>query len=109
NGPVTSAAATVTLQKATQATLTVNAPVSLTFGTTATLTSSGGSGTGAVTFSAGGSTGCAVSGDQLSVTNASGTCAVTATKAGDNNFNAPTTSAAATAPQQKTTPATLGA
>src|SRR6185369_8542174 len=62
---------TLTVQKGNQATLTINAPASLKYGTSATLTASGGSGTGAVTFSSGSSTGCAVSGDQLSVTNAS--------------------------------------
>ena len=46
-----------------------------------------GSGTGAVTYSTGASTGCAVSGSILSVTNASGTCSVTATKAADANWD----------------------
>ena len=83
-----------------QAALTVSAPVSLTYGETATLTASGGSGTGAVTFSAGASTGCSVSGTELSVTNASGTCEVTASRAGDSNYG-PTTSAAATVTLQR--------
>ena len=78
---------TLTVQMATQATLTVNAPATLTYGNTTTLTASGGSGTGAVTFSAGASTGCAVAGDLLSVTNASGTCSITASKAADDNYN----------------------
>ena len=76
-----------------QAPLTVAVtPSALVFGTTGTASASGGSGTGAVTFSAGTSTGCSVTGSTVSVTNASGTCAITATKAGDTNFD-PITSA----------------
>ena len=71
----------------TQATLKVTGPSSLTYGTTTTVTASGGSGTGALSFSAGSSTGCSLSGTTLSVTNASGTCSLTATKAADSNYN----------------------
>ena len=78
-----------------QATLTVTGPASATYGTTGTLTSSGGSGSGAVTYSAGSSTGCTISGTTLTVTNPAGTCTVTATKAADTTYNA-TTSAAYT-------------
>jgi hypothetical protein len=86
-----SAATTVTFAKAAQATLTVTS-VSGTYGTPLTLTTSGGSGTGAVTYVAaeGTATGCAVSASApytLSVTSA-GTCIVTATKAADTNYNA---------------------
>ncbi len=85
---------TVTLQKADQATLVVTAtPSTVTYGTTSTLSSTGGSGNGAVTYSAGSSTGCSVTGATLSVTNASGTCSVSATKATDNNYNAKTSAA----------------
>jgi hypothetical protein len=90
----------ITISKATQATLTVVAPPSLRYGNTATLTTSGGSGSGAVTYSAGTSTGCAVSGSVLSVTNASGNCAVSATKAADTNHNS-ATAAAVTVTLQK--------
>jgi hypothetical protein len=86
----------VAAMRAAQATLTVIAPDTLTYGTAAALSTSGGSGDGAVTFSAGASTGCSVAGSQLSVTNASGTCMVTATKQGDASYNGPLTSAAAT-------------
>ena len=57
------------------------------FGSTVSLTTSGGSGTGAVTYSVvnGTATGCAVSGSTLSFTSA-GTCSVTATKAADANY-----------------------
>jgi hypothetical protein len=78
---------TLTVQKAEQATLTINAPATMMYGSSATLTASGGSGTGAVTFSVGDSIGCAVASDQLSVTNASGNCLVTAAKAADDNYN----------------------
>jgi hypothetical protein len=90
----TSAALTVTLQKAEQAALTVDDPGTVTFGSTPQLTTSGGSGTGAVTYSHGGSTGCTVtSGGVLTVINASGSCAVTATKAADTNYNSATSAA----------------
>jgi MBG domain-containing protein len=87
---VTSPEVTVTLQKANQDALTVTGPGSITYGTTGTATYSGGSGTGAVTFSAGASTGCSVSGTTVSVSDASGSCSLTATKAGDNNYNSAT-------------------
>ncbi|MDP2133446.1 MAG: hypothetical protein Q8J99_07555, partial [Sulfuritalea sp.] len=67
------------------------------------------------TYSHGVSTGCTASGTTLTVTNASGTCSVTATKAADTNYNA-TTSAAFTVTLNKAnqtigtisfTPATL--
>ena len=99
----TSASYTVTLVKANQATLTVTGPSSLTYGSTRTITSSGGSSTGAVTYSAGASTGCLIAGTTLSVTNASGTCNITATRAADNNYNA-TTSASYTVTLVKNTP-----
>jgi len=76
------------IAKATQAAVTINAPASLTSGSAATLMSGGGNGSGAVTFSVGLSTGCSVSGDQLSVTIVTGTCSVSATKAADSNYNA---------------------
>jgi hypothetical protein len=91
----TSSAAAVTLIKANQATLTVVAPAILAEGNTATLSTTGGNGTGEVTYSAGASTGCSVAGITLSMTNVSGTCSVTATKAADTNYNVATSSAAA--------------
>ena len=85
--------ATATL--ASQATLTVTGPASVTYGTTGTATATGGNGTGLLTFSAGASTGCTLTGTTVSVSNASGTCTLTATKAADSNYAA-TTSAAFT-------------
>src|SRR5204863_409520 len=46
-----------------------------------------------LTFSHGISTGCSVAGTTLSVSDVSGTCSITATMAGNNNYN-PVTSAA---------------
>ena len=90
----TSAALPVTLQKLLVAALTVVAtPSTVAYGGTSALSTTGGSGTGAVTFDVGASTGCTVSGSTLSVTDASGTCAVTATKAADDNYNQATSAA----------------
>jgi hypothetical protein len=78
--------------KQNQATLSITAPSSLTFGASDTaITTSGGSGTGAVTFDAGSSTACSIVGGALhviSATSATATCSITATKAADANFNA---------------------
>lgn len=93
----------VTVNKANQATLVVTNPGTVAYGTTATLSTTGGSGTGAVTFSEGASTGCSVSGTTLSVTSVSGTCLITATKAADADYNA-ATSAAITVTLSKGTP-----
>ena len=70
----------------TQATLAVTS-LSGTWGQALALSTSGGSGTGAVTFSVvgGTATGCTVSGSSLTVTSA-GTCIVTAQKAADANY-----------------------
>jgi LPXTG-site transpeptidase (sortase) family protein len=77
----------ITIAKASQATLTVSAnPAVVVQGFTTTLSNSGGSGTGAVTFSVGSSTGCTLAGNIVTVTDASGTCNVTVTKAADANY-----------------------
>ncbi|MFA6392970.1 MAG: immunoglobulin-like domain-containing protein [Candidatus Paceibacterota bacterium] len=87
---------TVNVVKASQATLTVNAiSGGVTYGNTATLGTTGGSGTGAITYSAGSSTGCSITEAVLSVTNASGTCSVTATKLADTNYNTATSTSLA--------------
>ena len=102
----TSAAATVNAALATQATLTVTGVPAMAqpYGATFTVGSSGGSGTGSVTFGATGS--CSVSGTTVTITSGSGTCSVTATKAGDANY-AVATSAAATVNAALATQATL--
>ena len=85
---------TFTISPATQATLTaISTPAIVAYGTTATLSSSGGSGTGAVTFSINSSTGCNItSSTTLNVSDPAGTCTVTATKAADTNYNSVTSS-----------------
>ena len=76
-----------------QATLSITGPSSATFGAAdATITTSGGSGTGALGFGAGSSTACSIVNGKLHVLSGTGSCTITATKAGDSNFN-PTTSA----------------
>ena len=84
----------VTASLASQATLTVNATSPVAYNTQQTLTTAGGSGTGAVSYSVGGSTACTVSGATLSISGGTGTCAVTATKAGDANYQSITSAAA---------------
>ena len=88
NGPVADGPKTVTLKKATQTALSLTVPASVTYGTTGTATTAGGSGTGALSFSAIGSTGCAVNAGTgvISVSDATGTCSISASKAGDNNY-----------------------
>ncbi len=87
----TSGAVRVTLSKANQATLTVNATTPLAYLASETLSTLGGSGTGAVTYAASGS--CTVAGSTLTANSGTGTCSVTATKATDTNYNATTSGA----------------
>ena len=83
----TSSAATLTVGKATQAGLTLS-PTTGTFGSPLTLTTSGGTTGTAATYvaSVGTATGCTISGSTLTVLTA-GTCSVTATMAGGDNYN----------------------
>jgi hypothetical protein len=83
-GPVTGA---------TQSSISVTS-TSGTFGSTLALSTSGGSGSGAVTYqvTSAGTAGCSVSGSNLSAT-AAGTCTVTATKATNVNYAAASSSA----------------
>jgi hypothetical protein len=78
----------LTVDKAAQATLTLTTPANLAYGTTGTASATGGSGTGAVTFNVGSSTGCSVDpiSGAITVTNASGTCAISAEKAADDDY-----------------------
>ncbi len=90
----TSAPYSITVNKINQAALVVTGTSSPAgYGSTQTLGTTGGSGTGAVTYSTGASTACSVVGNVLTITASTGTCTVTATKAADANYNA-TTSAA---------------
>ncbi len=83
--------------KGTQATLTVTGMPGTTqaYGATFTVATSGGSGTGAVTFAATGACSVNASSGLVTMTSGTGTCSVTATKAADINYNS-TTSVAAT-------------
>lgn len=82
----TSPDATFTFNAGTQAALTVSS-TSGSFGTPLTLTTSGGSGGGAVSYVyAAGTTTCSLVGSTLTA-NATGTCLITATKAGDSNYS----------------------
>jgi hypothetical protein len=91
NYSITYDTATLTIGVAAQAALTISS-TSGTYGTTLRLTTSGGSGTGAVTYSPG-TAGCSITNtDSLTVTSAL-TCSVTATKAADSNFTAISSSA----------------
>jgi hypothetical protein len=81
----------VTLHKADQADLSVTSPDNGTFGQTLQIVSSGGSGSGAVSYSVGGSSGCALNGTdatKLDIIHGSGSCSVTAHKATDADYNA---------------------
>lgn len=86
-----SAPKSVTIAQAAQ-TLTLTGPTAGTFGESYPITFTNGAGTGAVTFSAGESTACAVEGTQVRITSGTGTCKLTGTKAGDRDY-AQTTSA----------------
>ncbi len=81
----------ITVDPASQATLTVTGPASATYGAAdATITTSGGSGSGEVSFSAGASTACSIVSGTLHVLSGTGTCAVTATRAADANYTVAT-------------------
>ncbi len=86
----------ITITGANQAALAVaSTPSIVVQGYTSVLSATGGSTGGTVTYSVGSSTGCQIDGvipNQLDVTNASGTCSVTATMAGNANY-LPVTSA----------------
>ena len=98
----------VVAAKADQATLTVTAPAAATFGDAdATIMTSGGSGTGAVSFDAGGSTACSIASGKLHVESGTGTCSITATKASDNNYKS-TSSAASPVTINKADPGDPG-
>jgi sugar lactone lactonase YvrE len=82
---------TLTVQPANQAALVVHATSPLIFGQSETLTTTGGSTNGAVTFNATGA-GCSVAGARLTATSGTGTCQVAAVMAGNANYNMVTSS-----------------
>ena len=84
--PATQVTQSIVINKVNQATLTATAAATtLVEDNTATLGSTGGSGTGAVTFSSNNGN-CTISGSVLTAVSV-GTCVVTATKAADTNYN----------------------
>lgn len=86
--PVESAGFTITVSRATQSTLTVTS-TSATYGQDLTLTTSGGSGTGSVTWVvvSGTSSTCTITGSTLTPGDAGSACVVRATKAQDTNWS----------------------
>jgi hypothetical protein len=97
--PAPTARQTIIINKANQALLTVYAsPNTITnAGAGSTLSTTGGTGTGVVTFAATASSGvtCKISGTTLTATGSAGSCSVTATKAADSNYNSATSAAIA--------------
>jgi hypothetical protein len=81
-------------QKQQQATLTVDVAETGVYGDRLVLSASGGSGGGVGSYSTGTSDACAVGAgadaDKLVITKGAGSCAVTATKAGDSSFESTT-------------------
>ena len=94
----------ITINKGTQTALSLSSG-SMILGDTITLIATGGSGTGAITYSTSDGTACPISGvgsNILTAASGSGTCTITATKAGDSNWNS--TSTTATFTLSKTAP-----
>ena len=75
---------TVSVTKATQGTLNITNPNAVVYGNQLALTYGGGSGTGAVTWSA--TSPCSVNGTNLTVGNAGVSCVITITKDADDNY-----------------------
>ncbi|NBU39107.1 MAG: hypothetical protein EBS32_12890, partial [Actinobacteria bacterium] len=99
----TSANVDIAASKAAQSTLTISGSANGTYGTTVTLSTSGGSTAGTVTWSHGASTACTVdSSGAVSMTSGTGTCTVTATMAGNANYLAVTSSSFTVTPVKAT-------
>jgi len=100
--PKTSAEVSVAAMPAAQDPLAVTgAPASAAYGASFTVDTTGGSGIGAVTFSASGACSNTADGAFITMTSGAGTCSITATKAGDPNYlsaDASVTPAASQAP-----------
>jgi sugar lactone lactonase YvrE len=79
---------TLTIQLGNQAALVLKTTTPLTYNTSESLSTTGGSGTGAVSYAVTGGTGtCSITGASLTAASGTGTCLVTATKAADNDYN----------------------
>lgn len=87
---------TINISKAPQAALTISSGNTITFGQTLALSTSGGSGTGAVTYSVTAGTGTATVSESILTPTKAGTVTVTATKAADANYAVSSASAAQT-------------
>ncbi|MFM2114874.1 MAG: hypothetical protein RI908_615, partial [Actinomycetota bacterium] len=88
NYTITFVPGTLTINKATQATVTLTS-TSAFYGVALSLTSGGGSGDGAVTYAVtdAGTAGCSITGNTLTTTGGNGTtCTVTVTKAASTNY-----------------------
>lgn len=81
---VTSADTTLTFAKGSQSALSITS-ITATYGTPLNLTTTGGSGSGDVSFAVD-SGSCTLTGSVLNVGDAGSSCLVTATKAGDDNY-----------------------
>ena len=101
---------TITASRAPQSALTVsNPPSSLTYLGTATLSVSGGNGSGSVGFAVANGDACSVgsTSGQVTMNAGTGTCTVTATRAGDDNYTS--TNVSITIVPAKATQSTLSA
>jgi hypothetical protein len=87
--PVTSNSVTVNLQPASQAGLVLTAASPLTYNQSETLSVTGGTDGGLITYTAIGSAGvtCSVTSGKLSANSGTGTCTVSAMMAGNGNYN----------------------
>ncbi|MFA9276361.1 MAG: beta strand repeat-containing protein [Rhodoluna sp.] len=83
--PTVSNSPTLTINLATQSTVTMSSETTFVYGSTHALTATGGTGTGALEYAVV-SGDCSVSGDSLSATNA-GDCVVKARRAADASYN----------------------
>ncbi|MFM8529193.1 MAG: YDG domain-containing protein [Ilumatobacteraceae bacterium] len=92
--PAASNSLSIAISKAAQSPVTISGATTGDYGTTISLTRSGGSGTGPVTWSNGSSTACTVnSNGVVTITSGTGTCSITATKATDDDYLVDTSSA----------------
>jgi sugar lactone lactonase YvrE len=87
------ASGTLTVQQANQSALVVNAPSPLTYNQSANLSVSGGTIGGAVTYNLV-SGPCSLAGAKLTANSGTGTCQVTATMAGNTDYNSVSSAAA---------------
>lgn len=84
----TSANASISAVKGTQAVLTVSGSSSAVYGATVTLSTSGGTTNAPIVWSAGSSTACTIdSSGVVSISAGTGSCSVTATMAGNSNYD----------------------